>query len=348
VRIELNGVVEGDGKADLALARAFSAAATATLLAGCAGPASALSPRGPGAERIASLWWFLLVVALVVYLLVAAVTLWAVRGANAPRQPHGPPRFWPRFGVVAGGIVLPLLVVPVLCVVSVRTQGGLLAAEPAAHVVEVTAHQWWWELRYVGGGANATAVTANELHVPVGRRVELRLFSADVIHSLWVPALQGKLDLIPGKTNITWLRADRPGTYHGLCAEFCGVQHSRMALLVVALPPADFDVWLEAQRRPAAAAREPDRQRAQQIFLAHCAQCHAVRGTSAFFGRGGPDLTHVASRRTLAAGALTNVKGHLAGWIADPQTLKPGNRMPRIPLPSDEFHALVDYVASLH
>jgi cytochrome c oxidase subunit 2 len=315
-------------------------------LGACSGPASTLHPAGPGAERIASLWWLLLGAAVGIYLLVLATTAWAVR----PRLPASATRWpgsWPHMGVVAGGIVLPLVVVPVLCVVSVRALNALVAPAPAAFVVEVTAHQWWWELRYLARGSDEPLTTANELHIPIGRRVELRLFSADVIHSFWVPSLQGKLDLIPGKTNTTWLQADRPGVYAGPCAEYCGIQHARMTLSVIAEPPADFEAWLSAQRQPASPAADDKSRQAERLFLVHCGQCHIVRGTQAFFGRLAPDLTHVASRQTLAAGALTNSKGSLAGWIADPQTLKPGNRMPRIPLPSDEFHMLVDYVTSL-
>jgi cytochrome c oxidase subunit 2 len=188
-------------------------------------------------------------------------------------------------------------------------------------------------------------VTANELHLPEGRRVELRLGSVDVIHSFWVPALQGKLDLVPGKTNVTWVRADRPGIHPGQCAEYCGVQHALMRLLVVVQRASDFDAWLEDQRAPARPAA--DSAPAQRLFLAHCARCHTIRGTAAFFGQTGPDLTHVATRRTLAAGTLANVKGNLAGWLADPQHHKPGNGMPRITLPPEEFHAVLDYLMSL-
>jgi cytochrome c oxidase subunit 2 len=211
----------------------------------------------------------------------------------------------------------------------------------------VTAQQFWWELRYRGTEGLETVITANELHVPVGRTVEVRLHSIDVIHSFWVPALQGKLDAIPGKTNVTWIRAERPGTFPGQCAEYCGMQHALMRLLVVAQPDAEFTRWLEGQARPAAAPSDERTQRGAGLFLLHCARCHAIRGTPASFGLGGPDLTHVASRRTLAAGTLANVKGNLAGWIADPQTLKPGNRMPRIPLAAEDFHAVLEYVGSL-
>jgi cytochrome c oxidase subunit 2 len=237
-------------------------------------------------------------------------------------------------------------VIPVLFVLSVRTLSELVAEPRSGLVIEVSARQFWWELRYRQGDTGQAVTTANELHVPVGRTVEIRLHSTDVIHSFWVPALQGKLDAVPGKTNVTWIRAERAGSFPGQCAEYCGMQHALMRLLVVAQPGAEFGRWLQDQARPAPPADERTR-RGADVFLVHCARCHAVRGTPAFFGLGGPDLTHVASRRTLAAGTFPNVQGTLAGWIADPQTLKPGNRMPRIPLPPDEFHAVLEYVGSL-
>jgi cytochrome c oxidase subunit 2 len=169
----------------------------------------------------------------------------------------------------------------------------------------------------------------------------------DVIHSFWVPSLQGKLDLIPGKTNVTWVRGDRAGVYHGQCAEYCGIQHALMRLIVVVQPPDEFDAWLAAQRAPAAAPADPRGQRGQQLFFTHCAQCHVVRGTPAFFGHVGPDLTHLGSRRMLGAGTVPNTREHLARWLADPQAVKPGNLMPRIPLAPEDFHALLDYLAGL-
>jgi cytochrome c oxidase subunit 2 len=326
------------------------------LLAGCGGPASTLAPQGLGAARIATLTWILFAVGAAVYLLVLGILWYAV----ARRRPPGDPRPLSegddrpglvdrrgRIVVILGGVVLPLLVIPVLFVLSVRTLGQLVGEPRSGLVVEVFAQQYWWEMRYPGPDGSGTVTTANELHVPVGRTVEVRLHSIDVIHSFWVPTLQGKLDAIPGKTNVTWIRAERAGAFPGQCAEYCGMQHALMRLLVVAQPDEEFGRWLRDQARPAAAPSDPQARRGSDLFLVHCSRCHAIRGTPAFFGLGGPDLTHVASRRTLAAGTFPNVKGNLAGWIADPQTLKPGNRMPRIPLPADDFHAVLEYVGSL-
>ena len=329
------------------------AIALSAFCGGC-GPASTLAPGGLGAERIATLTWVVLAVGAAVCVLVLGLLLYVVvRRHGTDRFPDPlpgsplPDDGWGRVGVILGGIVLPVLVIPGLFVLSVRTLGQLVREERSGLVVEVTAQQYWWELRYRDAGAREAVMTANELHVPVGRSVEIRLFSRDVIHSFWIPALQGKLDAIPGKTNVTWIRAARPGTFPGQCAEYCGMQHALMRLLVVAQPDEEFARWLENEGRPAAPAQDEHARRGAEVFLVHCARCHAVRGTAAFFGLGGPDLTHVASRRTLAAGTLPNVKGNLAGWIADPQGLKPGSLMPHIPLSAEEFHAVLEYVGRL-
>lgn len=318
------------------------------VLAGCRGP-SALLPAGPGAQSIASLTWLLLAVLTAVYLAVIGALIIAARRRRPARAEDDRPRSDRRAvaAVIAAGAVAPALVLVVFFVATLRTLADVLPApSPDVLTVEVTAHQWWWEFDY---GGDPPLRTANELHIPVGRRVILRLHARDVIHSLWVPALHGKLDLIPGTTNVTWLQADRPGVYRGQCAEYCGVQHAQMALSVVAEPSGQFAAWMQAQRRPAAPPVDERAQRGARLFLDRgCAFCHTVRGNPlAFFGRVGPDLTHVASRRTLAAGVLRNSKGALAGWIANPQALKPGNRMPRIDLPPDEFHAILAYVDGL-
>jgi cytochrome c oxidase subunit II len=320
----------------------LSRLAAVVVSAGCGGPASALAPAGPAAENIASLSLLLFAIATAVYVVVMGALALAVRARRRKPLREG----WATAAVVGGGIVLPVLVLPALLFPSVRSLAYLTAAKPADLVIEVVGQQYWWELRYRRRDG-VDVVTANELHLPRGRRVELHLRATDVIHSFWVPALQGKLDLVPGKTNVTWVQADRAGTFHGQCAEYCGIQHALMRLLVVVQPPEEFDAWLEAQGTPARPLGHAEAQRAQQVFLVHCAHCHVIRGTSAFFGHVGPDLTHLMSRRTLAAGTLTNVKGNLAGWIADPQTQKPGNHMPRIVLPPDDFHALLDYLTSL-
>jgi cytochrome c oxidase subunit 2 len=244
--------------------------------------------------------------------------------------------------------VIPALILVPLLFWTMRT---LAALDPEQRrpdlVVEVTGKQWWWEARYRDSRPSRNFVTANEVHIPVGRRVELRLTSTDVIHSFWVPQLQGKTDLIPGRENVTWIEASRPGIYRGRCAEYCGHQHANMGFLVVAQSPEEYEAWAARQRRPAAEPGDSIGRVGRQAFLeSACALCHAVRGTPAG-GNAGPDLTHVAGRRTLAAALLPNTPGHLGGWITNPQALKPGSRMPRVPLSPEAFQHIHQYIQTL-
>jgi cytochrome c oxidase subunit 2 len=208
--------------------------------------------------------------------------------------------------------------------------------------VHITGHQWWWHVRY----PDEQVITANEVHLPAGVPVRLAVTSEDVIHSFWMPQIAGKVDVIPGKTNSITILAEQPGVYRGMCAEFCGAPHARMHFLVVVEPPADFARWLDGQRRVPPPPTDSLVQRGQQVFFrATCAECHAVRGTAA--GTRGPDLTHVASRRTLGAGTQPNTRANLAGWTVDAQAMKPGNKMPSIPLAGDDLQALLAYLESL-
>ena len=213
----------------------------------------------------------------------------------------------------------------------------------APFTVEVVGHQWWWEIRYRGDEAARDFTTANEIHIPTGMPVRVRLIGADVIHSFWVPALTGKTDIIPGQTNVTWMEASASGVFRGQCAEFCGLQHAHMAFMVVAQPPADFQRWWDRQLTAAPALASAEVGHGDVLFLARCGACHSVRGTAAG-GIVGPDLTHVMDRRTLAAGTLPNVRGHLTGWIADPQQVKPGNAMPTLDLSGAELTSVRRYV----
>jgi cytochrome c oxidase subunit 2 len=214
---------------------------------------------------------------------------------------------------------------------------------PPALTIEVIGHMWWWEVRY----PDHEVTTANEIYIPAGQPVNIRLTTNDVIHSFWVPELNGKIDMIPGKTNTLWLQAAEPGIYRGLCTEFCGLQHAKMQYLVIAVPPNAFAQWVEAQRQPAPAPTDETTRLGQQIFLGSaCVYCHAIRGTNAS-GQLGPDLTHIASRRTLGAGILPNNRGTLGGWTINSQHIKPGNRMPPMNLSGAELQALLDYLATL-
>ena len=310
---------------------------------------STLHPGGPAADRIADLWWLMLAAGGAVLLLVLVVLAGAFfhRGARAESHSdtddHRPTRW-----ILAGGVVLPVVVLVPLTVLTLHTLGGLTPPGSAdAPEVVITGRQWWWDVQYSGEGEHQSLRTANELHIPVGRPVRIRLRSDDVIHSFWVPSLQGKLDLVPGKVNTTWIQADTAGVYRGICAEYCGLQHTRMQFRVVARPEAEFAEWRRQQSGPAASPADSTSRAGQAVFLrSGCPLCHAIGGSPAR-GTTGPDLTHLASRLTLAAGTLPNSKGHLAGWIANPQAIKPGNLMPRIPLRPDELQALVAYLSSL-
>lgn len=290
------------------------------LLGACDGVQSALAPKGPVARALAETWWILLIGASAIFVLVMALVLYAV--LRAPERRHSLRGNWL---IVAGGMILPVTVLSALLVYAVRVSDSVQAAPSAALRIEVVGHQWWWEVRYPG---QRDAVTANEIHIPAGRAVVIELQSADVIHSFWVPSLAGKIDVLPEQRNRVVLQADRPGVYRGQCAEFCGAQHARMALLVIAQPPEEFAAWLTRQAAPAREPTTPAQARGRAAFLQHdCINCHTVRGTTAD-GRQAPDLTHVGGRRTLAALTLSNTRANLFDWITDSQAIKPGNAMP--------------------
>jgi cytochrome c oxidase subunit II len=326
--------------------------ALALVAGGCAGIQSVVDPKGPQAGQIAWLWWLFLAVSVVVWLGVTAGVLLALfrrdrvlfDGDEHTEEP-GKVRVVTVFTVVTGVILLVLLVSSVY-VGSVTTRRPGPGQDPLT--IEAIGRQWWWEFRYENEPASRTFITANEIRIPVGRPVIIKAKSLDVIHSFWVPNLHGKIDMVPGRTNVTWFQADEPGVYRGQCAEFCGLQHAKMAFMVIAEPEAEFNAWLEDSVRPmparaAGAYVHPG----EQVFVeAQCSMCHTVRGTGAW-GQVAPDLTRIGSRRTLAAGALPNTRGHMAGWILDPQRIKPGSFMPPTPLDPEQLHVLLDYLESL-
>jgi cytochrome c oxidase subunit 2 len=214
-------------------------------------------------------------------------------------------------------------------------------------VVIVTGHQWWWEFSYVDSVAENRVTTANELHVPVGRPVILRLKSSDVIHSFWVPNMHGKRDAIPGYTTLMWFIADKPGSYQGQCAEFCGYEHARMGFLLQAEAPEKFAAWITAAKQAAIEPTDSIAKRGKEVFLSMpCASCHTIGGTKAG-GHVGPPLTHIASQSTLAAASYPNNTGYLTAWIVDPQSLKPGANMPQNVLSPQDLRALVHYLQTL-
>ena len=323
---------------------AWPAVILALVTAGCAGPQSVLDPVTPGNREVNLLWWVMFWGGWAVLGLVVVLALLAVL-----RAPERRPRLNPGRMVLYGGIALPVVTLTALLVYnvqvgdSIRRNGG-----DGALRIEVVGKMWWWEVRYLQDGDSPGFTTANEIRVPVGRPVEVSVHTADVIHSFWIPPFGGKIDMLPGQVNTLNFEAERPGVYRGQCAEYCGAQHARMAFYVVAHAPEDFAAW---RRRESGAARSPDNpflQQGFQAFFDHgCNACHALRGTPAD-GDFGPDLTHVGSRLSLAAGTLPNNQGTLAGWIADAQTLKPGNRMPSFNnLDGQTLRALSAYLESL-
>jgi cytochrome c oxidase subunit 2 len=248
--------------------------------------------------------------------------------------------------LIGGGIVFPSVVLLALLAYGIYVGEALSGAEGKNSEVEILGKQWWWDVRYIT--EKGDVVLANELRIPVGRPVQIALQSDDVIHSFWVPALAGKVDMIPGRTTRIVLHATAPGVYRGQCAEFCGAQHSWMAFYVVAEPEADYRAWLARQAAPAAEASSPILARGRDVFLREaCAGCHTVRGTAAK-GKQGPDLTHVGGRLSIGAGVLSNGTAALAAWIADPQHIKPGNLMPDTKtLSGEDLRALASYLESL-
>jgi cytochrome c oxidase subunit 2 len=315
----------------------------APVFASCADSPSVLRAAGPAAERIASLWWMLLALGAAIYLIFAGLTACALFRRRRPAEnerSEGESMRW----ILIGGALIPAMIVAGIFTLTLGTLRALAPpAEPANTVIEVNGKRWWWEVRYLGADGQPLALTANEIHIPAGESVELRLQSDNVIHSFWVPQLHGKLDLVPGKTNVLRLQADRPGIYRGQCAEYCGVQHTLMAFLVIAEARPEFDAWLAQQRTP---APETLLLRGRAAFEHHCGSCHTVRGTRAA-GADGPDLTHLAGRRTIAAATLPNTRANLSGWIIQAQSIKPGSLMPNVPLEPDELQDIVDYLMAL-
>lgn len=327
----------------------------APALAGCGGWQSALRTRGPQAEDIRDLLVLFFVVCGIVWGLVALALLIGLfrrrpaAAATAPPLATDPVADRRAERIVTAAVLITTLVLIVLTALSYATGKGLAAMQGRqdALTIKLTGQQWWWEVRYEDPQPSRLLTTANEIHIPTGRPIRIQLVSTDVIHSFWVPNLHGKRDLIPGRENEIWLRADRPGVYRGQCAEFCGFQHAHMGLLVIAQPPEEFEAWRNAQLAPAAPPTDPVRQRGLEVFRnGPCVMCHTIRGTIAS-GKVAPELTHLASRRTLAAGALPMTRGALAAWIADPQSVKPGNHMPLPQLSPPDLQALIGYLEGL-
>lgn len=300
---------------------------------------SAFDAAGSAASLSLESMWLLGILVTAVFALVAALTFHALRRPQPVREQR-----W----IYGGGLAFPAVVLALLFAYSAARSVALLKPAPDdAMLVTIVAHGWWWEVRYRGPDGT-DVVSANEVRLPVGRPVRFALTASDVIHSFWVPQLAGKVDMVPGRINHLALVAQRAGVYRGQCAEFCGVQHARMALQVIVMEPPAFDGWLAAEARDAASPATPRAQGGAALFLqSGCAACHTVRGVSVGATLA-PDLTHVAARGTLGAGTLPNTPGAMLAWIAGVQTLKPGAAMPSFAhLPPDTLAALAAYLESL-
>ncbi|TLX54275.1 cytochrome c oxidase subunit II [Stutzerimonas nosocomialis] len=311
-------------------------------LAGCDGQQSALNPAGAEAQRIATLFWWMTGGALAIWMAVMGIALYVTQ---AHPEAHGIRSA--RWLILGGGIVFPVVVLTGLLIYGLMLMSQLRPSEDVALRIEVSGEQWWWRVRYRGEAGEAIEL-ANEIRLPVGERVAFSLTSPDVIHSFWVPSLGGKVDMIPGRTNELVLEPTRTGTFGGVCAEYCGTSHALMKLVVVVMPRDEFDQWLAAQAEPARVPASELQQAGQRAFLANgCGACHQVRGTEAD-GTLGPDLTHVGSRLSLAAGTLPADVDAFQRWIGHTGAIKPDVRMPAFGmLPEVQLSAMAHYLSGL-
>lgn len=313
-----------------------------------------LAPWGPQAGHVAWLWNIFLVICTIWWIGVVAAVVMVLRRGRDTDVPDPPdlsvvnvpePRVRRIVSTAIGITILGLITLLGASVFTDRAIARLPLHD--ALKITVTGHQWWWTVRYEEGPVHETFETANEIHVPVGRPVIVELHADDVIHSLWIPSLTGKRDLIPGRTAMLNFQADHPGIYRGQCAEFCGFEHAFMAVDVIAESPEQFEAWRKGQLAPGVTPTTPQAQHGQQLFQSiQCAMCHTIEGTLAH-GKTGPDLTHLASRRTIASGILPNDPGNLASWILDPHKHKPGVNMPANAMSSDDLAAIVSYLGTL-
>ncbi len=331
--------------------------APAALLAGCGHPFSMMSPGGPAATNLAHVgWWIFLlfsVIALIMWVLIAWISV-RRRGTLEEHAPvdAGGGQNW----ILIGGFLIPFIVLATVFVAGLESMAafplggphqGMGHAMPPADI-RVTGHQWWWQVEYIKGAPPQHMMSANEIHIPVGRPVDIDLDAADVIHSFFVPMLHGKVDLIPGQTNRIRIEADNPGIYRGRCAEYCGAQHAHMEFLVVADPPAEYEAWLARESQNAEMPATDQEMHGQQLFMDRaCVLCHTIRGTIAH-ARVGPDLTHIGSRLSLASNTLTNNTANLEAWVTHAQSLKPEVIMPDVTqFKGKELRDLVAYLQQL-
>lgn len=306
-------------------------------------PPPVLDPAGPYADSVTTLAWALLAMWAGVFLIVLVAVWIALRGSERLRSRLGGEKV-----IWLGGVAFPLVVLTALLVwglwLTRNLEGGITGREMR---VRVSGEMWWWRVAYVGERGDVAIWDANELHIPVGQPVVLELTSADVVHSFWLPRLSGKRDMIPGRTNLLRIQADRPGRFGGICAEYCGGPHALMGFVVIAHTTRDWVRWRASRLQPRAVVAGEAARGAQLFASTGCGACHRVAGTAAN-GLAGPDLTHVGSRASLGAGILPNNRGTLMGWIGNAQAIKPGNRMPSYDvLSGDDIRALAVYLETL-
>lgn len=315
---------------------------------------NATNPAGPNAASLARLWWLMFWVCLGVYCFVMIALVLAIKQGRKksdlnPVLNPSPKTEARKRNAVLSAVFVTVIILFVFLLYSFSTGRSLTAdlSQKSGLSIDVTAYQWWWDVRYNDVDASNIFTTANEIHIPVGVPVTFNLRANEVIHSFWVPNLAGKKDLIPGKISTVWLQADKPGVYRGQCAEYCGLQHARMALWIVAEPQEQFNAWRQNQTQTSIQPATDSQRHGQQVFLSTtCVMCHAVNGTTAGSNIG-PNLTHVGSRNTIAAATLANTREHLLRWVADSQQFKPGNKMPANNLSEQDLQAVVDYLQSL-
>lgn len=314
---------------------------------------STFNAHGPAAERLAQLSWFMTILFLVITLIMWLLIAWGAKRRRGTLAEHAPVdagggQAW----IAIGGLAIPLIVLTIIFVLGLN----LLAQfpihgphhQPMKPEILTIGHQWWWEIQYLNDHPDQEFTTANEIHIPVGRPINIELKSYDVMHSFWIPALHGKVDLIPDHTNFVRIEASQPGSFDGQCAEYCGAEHARMRLLAVAQAPDEYEAWLNQQRKPAAEPASAAAIAGEQTFLSGpCALCHQIRGTAAG-GRVAPDLTHFAGRQFLAANTYPNNDAYLEAWITHAQSLKPEAEMPDLTqFDGEQLRDLVAYLRQL-
>lgn len=310
-------------------------------IAGCAGQQSAFTGLGSVSSRITLLIWIMFIGAALITILISVLMAISIAGPANWRYKLSREKV-----IILGGIVFPVVTLTTLLIYGfsiLKAGETLVQAEDPVHI-SVVGEQWWWRVIYRHDDGHITE-SANELRIPVGRPIEIELSTADVIHSFWIPAYAGKIDMIPGRTNILHLVADKPGIVTGQCAEYCGGAHALMSFYTVAMPSSDYEAWLAREREDARPALDSQ---GEQVFLSSgCGGCHTVRGTRAN-GKIGPDLTHVGSRQSLGAGILPNTTDSFTQWISQHKTIKPGNLMPPFDIFSEsELQALAAYLNGL-